>query len=150
MGCVPHRDVSYAIRMTYYPDLAHYDYLPGQPTALTIGWLDVEHPFPTGELAAELIEKLHRCVVTAPINQSRGFHACDFCPSAEELSPPVAEWRDQTRSLGSAEVWITSRAGVAYACPDLIFHYVATHDYLPPAEVVEALDEALLSPAPEM
>lgn len=125
--------------MTYYPDLTEYSYLPDPPPALTVGWLGVEHAFQTGELPAGIREKLRELVVTRPVNQTRGFHACEFCPPSAEMAPPVAQWKDQSRLLGSAEVWVTSRDGVAYSCPDLIWHYVEVHHYSPPLEFVRAL-----------
>lgn len=41
--------------------------------------------------------------------------------------------------LGSAEIRVKAKDGRIYAAPNLIYHYVAEHDYDPPKEFIEAL-----------
>ena len=42
--------------------------------------------------------------------------------------------------LGHAEVWVPSPdQRLTYAAPDLIWHYVTAHGYLPPKEFQEAV-----------
>ena len=41
--------------------------------------------------------------------------------------------------LGSAEMTVKGKDGKIYAAPNLIYHYMAAHDYDPPKEFVEAL-----------
>lgn len=125
--------------MTYFADLTAYEFLPGRPPALNVGWLDDEHPFPQGDLPVELRSKVSELAVVAPTNQTRGAHLCELCAEVSHTSNPQAVWRGQSRVLGTAEIWVTSIAGVSYACPDLIVHYIDAHGYLPPEEFVEAL-----------
>ena len=47
--------------------------------------------------------------------------------------------------LGSAEIRVVSDEGQLYAAPNLIYHYVASHNYAPPSEFVRAV---LLGPCP--
>lgn len=48
--------------------------------------------------------------------------------------------------LGHAEIRVFGDAGEVYAAPDMLFHYVACHGYLPPAEFVRALMSSALPP----
>ncbi|MCX4824617.1 hypothetical protein OG883_33135 [Streptomyces sp. NBC_01142] len=63
--------------------------------------------------------------------QTRGYHFCPWCPARR-----VGARVDGPR--GSAEIRVEGN-GVAYAAPELIAHYVEVHDYLPPADFVEAV-----------
>jgi hypothetical protein len=105
----------------YLPDLSPYEYIGVEPSTLTVGWLDAEHPFPAGESSTQFIDRL-RTFLLAPVKQTRGFHWCPFC------SNPMAR--------SSAEIRVASTSGVTYAAPVLILHYVEAHKYLPPAAFV--------------
>ncbi len=48
--------------------------------------------------------------------------------------------------LGSAEIRVFGSNGVTYAAPDMIYHYVAEHEYKPPDEFIEAV---LYGPLPD-
>jgi len=41
--------------------------------------------------------------------------------------------------LGSAEVRVQGVDGTVFLAPDLVFHYVTEHGYLPPPSFLEAL-----------
>jgi len=41
--------------------------------------------------------------------------------------------------LGSAEIEIKDPSGQLYVVPDLIYHYITEHQYLPPPEFVRAV-----------
>jgi len=51
----------------------------------------------------------------------------------------------QELPLGNAEIWIPDGAGGIFAAPNLIVHYIETHNYLPPSEFIEAV----FNPLPE-
>lgn len=123
--------------MAYYPDLSPYSYLPGnaRPGELNVGWLDRQHPFPTGVIPG-LAEKIFS-LCRRPVNRTRGFHACEFC-DAPRMGVEVEHAQVKLR-LGSAEIRVQGRAEVQFACPDLIYHYIVGHAYQPPAEFVEAV-----------
>ncbi len=44
------------------------------------------------------------------------------------------------KDLGSAEIWVIANDGKIFACPDLILHYIVDHNYLPPEEFIEAVE----------
>ncbi len=71
------------------------------------------------------------------VNRTRGFQECHFC--TDPAYPVIMKSGDQELALGSAEVRVTGDDGTVYAAPTLVAHYIAGHDYLPPAEFVEAL-----------
>ena len=51
--------------------------------------------------------------------------------------------------LGSAEIRVFSNEGVTYAAPNLIYHYIVDHHYLPPEEFIRAVLEGPLPDSPE-
>ena len=108
----------------FFPDLSSYAYIGVEPSTLTVGWLDTQHPFPCGESSPQFTKRL-RSFVLNPVNQTRGFHRCPFC------SDPNAR--------GSAEIRVASKSGIQYAAPTLILHYIEAHKYLPPPEFIAAV-----------
>lgn len=126
----------------YYPDLTPYCYFEGErpPDALNVGWLEIHHPFPIKKASEELLDALfERCLHS--VIQTRGWHQCQFCDDAD--AKPMSVFRHgQETTLGSAEITVNGKDGRQYAAPTLIYHYVATHDYDPPKEFVEALIES--------
>lgn len=127
-----------SVVMSYYQDLSPYEYLPGRAAALNVAWIDAQHPFGRGPVAAGLLDTLRRLAVSAPTNQTRGFHVCELCSPESVERPPSTEWEGKSRRLGSAEIWIEA-ANCTYACPDLVIHYIEVHDYQPPIEFLDAL-----------
>ena len=123
----------------YLKDLDPYRH--GVPTPLkdvvAIGWLSVSNDYPHGDIAPGLVDALEELLSSHRVNQMRGYHVCDFC-----LKAPLTH---QTRSgkvimLGSAELWVpSSQRSTIYAAPDLIYHYVKEHLYLPPDDFVKAV-----------
>lgn len=125
--------------MAYFPDLSPYSYLGHEPnvTLLNVGWLDEEHDYPIGNVAAEVLDKLfNACLV--PIRQTRGWHSCQLCRPTN-LRGYRAEWKGRQAFLGSAEIRVRGRDGIEFASPNLIFHYVRDHRYLPPQAFLDAL-----------
>ena len=123
----------------YYPDLTPYRYLERERSddLLNIGWLAIEHPFPRKKAPEILLDALFdRCL--EPVLQMRGFHQCEFC-DVPKFAPINVSRNGQQVALGSAEIRVTGKDGRTYAAPNMIYHYVAAHDYDPPAEFIEAL-----------
>jgi hypothetical protein len=122
----------------YCPDLTPYCYLVNHrpPNVLNIGWLDTHHPFPQQKASEELLDALFEQCFQADV-RTRGYHACEFCDEQKR----GLEVRRHGREiwLGSAEITVKGKDGKIYAAPNLIYHYVAAHDYDPPQEFVEAL-----------
>lgn len=134
----------------YYSDLTQYDYLGGevvQPGAalLNVGWLDAAYPYASGSVSSEFLWALWR-LCASPVNPTRGFHHCTFCLQSGRISKfsgmmlVTSPWGELC--LGSAEMRVSGQRGVTYAAPDLIYHYVAEHEYRPPDEFVAAVIRA--------
>jgi hypothetical protein len=70
----------------YFQDLTPYEYLKGRPSALNVGWLDSTHSFVRGSVPEGFVARL-RSLARQPVNQTRGFHACQFC----DFGPAVAD-----------------------------------------------------------
>jgi hypothetical protein len=124
----------------YYPDLAEGKYF-----GLSIGWLDRAHDYPRGPVPTGFLEALaEACWKTAAAH--KGSHCCELCPSPQwAFADAYVVLANGTRlALGSRVIRVWSRSGQAYVAPDLIYHYVKTHKYQPPAEFIEAV----MSPGP--
>lgn len=124
--------------MTYFPDLSPYAYAGKREVGAlirNIGWLDPGIQFQTGEVDPEFLSRLWRFCTVSTL-QTRGLHECEFCRTR---SANVAERSGEQLLLGSAEIRVFSRSGDTYAAPNLIYHYVVTHQYVPPEEFVDAV-----------
>lgn len=125
--------------MTYFPDLSNYTYIPARPNTVptfNVGWLDTCVDFPIAPPADELLERIWRfCAIS--VSPTRGLHGCPFCAPARVN---FTERGDSKLLLGSAELRVFTADGkAAFAAPNLIYHYIAVHEYCPPATFLEAL-----------
>jgi hypothetical protein len=126
----------------FFPDLSIYDYGRVEPksTVLNVGWLSKNHVFAIGDVSPEIIATLRRLVST-PINQYRGLHACEFCPPPTTYVTPqgLRLANPAPETSGNGEVHVAASNGLTYVAPALIAHYVEVHKYLPPAEFIKAV-----------
>ena len=126
----------------YYPDLSLYTYIRNDepyPT-LNIGWLDGSHIYPNGQVSETFLDRLW-IYCQSLIYLSLGYHECDFCH--EDLG--VSVWNNGKQLvLGSAEIRVIGKRGIAYAAPNMIYHYIVDHQYLPPSEFIQAVLESPL------
>jgi hypothetical protein len=111
----------------WYEDLTECDYFGKFYARIltSIGWLKKEKPFTVGKVSQNVYLKL--CEFNKmPLNFAvfRGFHQCDLCKSKE--------------AKGNSNIFIPHN-GKIYVCPELITHYINTHQYLPPNEFIEAV-----------
>lgn len=120
--------------MAYFKDLSVYSYsgaLPGYG-ALNVGWLAGGQPFPTGDTSEAFRAALTNLCRENAIHTCMGHHACEICPDAS--------WRDPYYyTMGNGEIWVRDVAGIWYAAPRLIIHYVERHRYCPPRAFVLAV-----------
>lgn len=124
--------------MSYFADLTPYAYIRSLANAkeLNVGWLSRWHSFPKGSVSNEVLTKVF-LLCKSPVNKTKGFHTCEFC-RGNAWGVPVE--RDGTHlTLGSAEIRVTGRSGIQYACPDMIYHYMKDHQYKPPQEFIDAV-----------
>lgn len=129
----------------FFDDLTKYDYLAKyvqhldserEENALNVGWLDKKYPFKTGETSQAFKENLFR-LCQDPVNQTRGFHHCHFC---ENPTFGLEITRNNIKVvLGSAEIRVKNDKGDDFAAPNLIYHYVTDHKYLPPEEFINSV-----------
>ena len=128
------------IRVTYYPDLSPYSFLPGKVSvpAANVGWLDKEYPFSRGPISTKVVDRIW-LLCLRPTNQTRGYHTCSLCDS-KSLSGVRMSVDGVSRTLGGAEIHVRASSGVTYVAPDLIYHYITQHGYAPPMEFLEAVE----------
>ena len=146
--------------MTYFPDLAPYDYLPETVPRgvelLTVGWLEPGHDFPTGSaeagsapeaagapedeaLAAAFWPNLITLAADHPVAVTRSVHGCRFRHLFEADYQYRAVYGTRVLYLGSAEIRVVAADGRWLTAPTLVVHYVRDHGYRPPPEFVEAV-----------
>ena len=120
--------------MTYFRDLSPCTDVALSDGVLAVGWLAADEPFETGTFPDELLA----CLLCRPPGlHSCGTHWCDLClPTANrdelsEQSPQVAG--------GSSVFLVDGVGGITYAAPDLIYHYIRAHNYVPPEQFTAAL-----------
>ena len=123
--------------MSIFEDLTDYclgGAMPAANPAKNVGWLGSGSRFETAVPNQDLTRALwEHCLIS--IQCTRGVHVCHLCNSTNVNEVE----RDGKRILlGAAEIRILSRAGAVYASPNLIYHYVSTHEYKPPDEFVDA------------
>ncbi|MBM0231547.1 hypothetical protein JNW91_06515 [Micromonospora sp. STR1_7] len=130
--------------MTYFADLTPYTYLErhdedghgaSDELLLNVGWLDASHPFPTGASPDELMPALMN-LATVRVRQTRGYHYCEIC-ILDMGDDAMEAIRQGTIARESAEFEVRGE-GFVYAAPQLLLHYLAAHEYLPPAEFCTA------------
>ena len=93
--------------MAYFPDMTPYVYFPTGEKALNIGWLDQNHPFPTGEVDELFWNRLVEIITHQRVMVTLGSHPCPFCPvppgitrdDAEEIPSGSAEIRVQGKNV---------------------------------------------------
>jgi hypothetical protein len=101
----------------YMKDLEPYHRGVPKPLqdVLAVGWLSKISGFPKGGVTANFAGTLDRLLSTHRVNQTRGYHVCEFCSK----SPLMHRTRSGRKiMIGSAEIWVPSLgAGLVYAAP---------------------------------
>jgi hypothetical protein len=133
--------------MAYFKDLTRYEYskapFKSAGELYNVGWLERCAPYPKGVVGPDLTAKL-LALCKYPVNQYRGWHGCHFC---KEYPVRITDSEGEF-CLGDGEIRVPAKDGnVTYAAPNLIYHYVVAHQYLPPAVFLDALS-ALSLPNP--
>jgi hypothetical protein len=100
------------------------------------GWLlDAQHQYRHQKDDTQLVDRLLMLCKKNPVNRTRGWHHCPFC----SLYPVTMTIDGEEISLGSAEIRLIGEGHLIFAAPDLVCHYMATHNYRPPDEFMAAL-----------
>jgi hypothetical protein len=123
--------------MTYFLDLSDYEYIQEciRPNTLNIGWLSEEQDFEK-EAPSESDLDLIWAACKISVAKTRGLHRCEFCSGTESL---VSIRKESNLLLGDAEIRVFASDGKIYAAPNLIFHYMSVHHYVPPSEFLHSL-----------
>jgi hypothetical protein len=106
-----------------------------------VGWLNGAEEFSSGTVEPHLLNRLKQAFVgvgkfDAEAVLIRGAqHRCEICGA----SPGVVEVGGKKKYLGASEIWIPAGRDVYYAAPSLVIHYIEEHQYLPPAEFIDAI-----------
>ena len=105
---------------------------------IAVGWLHPQHSYTRGTAPSDFVTRLAlfssnwgKSIEALNWGVAMGFHECEFC------TKPLA-----SRKFGSDVASGTFGVPAAeriYYCPEMIWHYVAEHEYLPPAEFVAAV-----------
>lgn len=115
---------------------------------MTVGWLDAEHQFPTGDVPQEFIDELAQLSATSGYARTRGWQSCELPHPDGDIDYPITvEIGSDKIPLGDAEVRVIAEDGTVLAAPNLIWHYVTAHHYRPPETFIEAVLERRLAPS---
>ena len=124
----------------YFADLTAYTYLGNDPSSqksvLNVGWLDDQHEFPRGDVPEEALAKIFE-LCRNPVQKTRGAHSCQLC--SERRWGCIAVRSGTELGIGSGEIRVKGTAGVTYASPCMIYHYISEHHYKPPQQFIEAV-----------
>jgi hypothetical protein len=125
--------------MAYYIDLSLCDYFKRwQDVLVAIGWLDLNHPYATGEVSpaffSALVSLLENPWQPAAL---AGYQRCAFCRFTG--GPSELRFDERKIQLGNANLFVPAKNGKVYVAPALVAHYVDAHGYLPPMEFQEAV-----------
>ena len=122
--------------MAYFPDLSPCTYFGEEAGAFlyAIGWLESDHPIPSGQVSLAFFEKLMLLCKSpwrpelAPV--SCGIHPCSLCR--------FNGVGNQRLIAGCTNVFIPFSKGL-FVFPELLPHYISAHNYAPPPEFVDAV-----------
>lgn len=133
--------------MTWYADLSEYEYernsVPAGHKGINVGWLDPGHDFPTGDAPEDFIDELGTLCAGRRYLLMRGFHDCGFPHENGDVEQSFlgleVTINGKQVALGSAEVRVAGEDDTILIAPNLIWHYVTYHRYLPPREFIDAV-----------
>lgn len=101
---------------------------------LAVGFLSRKYQFETGQTPPKFLQKLllfcHPSKTVCQIHRAQN--------SALGGKQIEVEIKGEKVTLGAAEIRVIGDEDI-FAAPDLIYHYVADHNYLPPGEFIDAI-----------
>jgi hypothetical protein len=110
---------------------------------LNVGWLDAHRHFDRGSVPPAFLDRLWG-ICKLPVAVAPGCLPCSLCVPARTAT--IVKRGQESLLLGTAEIRVFGHGQRVFAAPDLIYHYVVDHAYLPPTEFIEAV---LQGPSPE-
>nr|CAP47612.1 putative integron gene cassette protein [uncultured bacterium] len=128
--------------MAFFEDLTPYAYHRPEefPNGLNVGWLSEDHSFQKGTVDSLILEKLEQLALK-PEHRCRGVHHCEFCPPPiyKRVEGKFASEVVRDCPNGNGEIWVEAADGAVFVAPVLVAHYIREHDYLSPAEFLDAV-----------
>ncbi|MEM9776300.1 MAG: hypothetical protein AAF902_17110 [Chloroflexota bacterium] len=101
---------------------------------LAVGFLSRKFKFQTGKPPAGFLEKLRSfCHPDVTVCHTHGKRKSPFDNKHIEL-----DVNGTPTTLGGAEIRVIGTEDI-FAAPDLVYHYVVDHNYLPPQEFIDAV-----------
>ena len=122
----------------HYADLTPFEYNSAY-SGLNVGWLDSAHEFPTGVVPHGFLAALFGVIASGDHTRcaAAGGHVCNLCDSRQA----IYELDGDEIMVGNTEISVPYD-GTDYIAPTLIYHYVQSHDYLPPEPFIRGVIEA--------
>ena len=100
---------------------------------VAVGHLDSSEDYEKGEVPLRFIEKLKSLWTTGIVMASLGYHECDFCEG---------EYGNLGRATSSCEKILFDKENkIKYIFPEMIFHYIEEHKFLPSNEFIKFVME---------
>lgn len=119
--------------MVWYEDL----YPMEHRAILGVGWLDKTMSYPKDDVDPRFVKKLADLLVDPwypyPTLSS---HRCDFCRFSR--GPVFVSIAGRSLRIGDKILFVPGD-GKLYAAPNMIVHYIDSHEYAPPEEFVAAV-----------
>lgn len=122
-----------------YPDFSKYSWCLGLSgeKIVNIGWLSESSSYNKGRLDSDSYNIIHRLCLKPSI-VFRHFEYCQICNSGK-----IFEIQNNSKVyFGNGEVRVFFRDTI-FASPSLISHYIKVHNYLPPLEYIEAVNQGV-------
>ncbi len=95
---------------------------------VAVGYLDTLEPYEKGEVSTNFLVKLKVLDGEGMTLGSLGSHECQFC---------IKEGNYEGRATSCTEKMLIDRENkVKYIFPEMIFHYIKVHKYLPPSDFI--------------
>lgn len=124
--------------MSKYEDFTEYIYRGRkEKNTINIGWIEGTTNIRRGNVSDEFLNNLWE-YIKCPIHPTRGIYTNKALDKTEGWFK--ACYNGYEILLGDAEIRvIDDRRNQVYAAPNLILHYIITHQYVPPDPFVEAV-----------
>ena len=104
------------------PEILEYKFI-------AIGYLSIDEDFEKGDVSQNFLNKLRILYEEGGMSGHLGHHECEFC---------IDEGNYENRGMSSCEKELTDKENkVRYKFPEMIFHYITNHHYLPPLDFIK-------------
>ena len=144
--------------MVWFDDLSTCNYWRGDGSSnlIAVGWLSQKKPYAKGAVSREIQDKLWEFLRGRPwgeprVLQYRGCHLCDLCENEkDEHYYSVKSPKGEEISIGIYNLIVPDRLNQRlFVSPSTIIHYIVDHNYCPPKEFQEAVQNCPNNDLPE-